>query len=344
MRIDKIEAKPVLNSINPEIMFEIEIFIQRKFEIPLEITGSIFTEDNMKIANVHEIIHEPNKNIEFSARGTREEGEEKLIIKIIASLNHKVLDHIETIRTKNPKGDVKLTIDIFIRTLISKTTLSHMLLIEEREGLKIPYQLPESYKNAVPVFYQYTDRFSTLRTDMWILSGDGSPTFIEIRNNNFKNTVTIRSSDWIHDYCPVFQIGRFSVFEYLMPDYIPGSGSIAERLNNSINVIKKMEENLIKGEWNQVIEDSRAVLELIRNQDEIRDLLIRDGYSEPAFVDLNESLKKLYDYSSKFHHREDKGKKIMPEIKASKEDAYLIYATSMNVVNMISKKMQRLNK
>jgi len=82
----------------------------------------------------------------------------------------------------------------------------------------------------------------------------------------------------------------------------------------------------------------------LRNQDEIKDLLIRDGYTEPAFADLNESLKKLFDYSSKFHHREDKGKKIMPEIKASKEDAYLIYSASMNIVNLISKKMQRLNK
>jgi len=32
----------------------------------------------------------------------------------------------------------------------------------------------------------------------------------------------------------------------------------------------------------------------------------------------------------------------MPEIKASKEDAYLIYSLSMNLVNLISKKFQRL--
>ncbi len=99
---------------------------------------------------------------------------------------------------------------------------------------------------------------------------------------------------------------------------------------------------MIKGDWNGVIEDSRAVWELLRNKDEIKDLLMRDGYSEQAFIDLNESLRQLFNFSSKFHHKEDKGKKIMPEIKASKEDAYLIYAISMTIVNLISKKMQRL--
>lgn len=343
MRINKIDVKPVEKSINPELIFEIELFIQRRYEIPLEITGCVFSEDDMKIANIHELIHDPNKSIELSARDRGNEGEEKLIIKVIAQLNYKTLDYIETLRTTNRKGDVSLTIDLFVKTIISKTSLSHMFLIERSAGGKVPYQLPESYKNAMPVFYQYQDRFSTSRTNMWILSGDGGSTFIEIRNNNFKVSVPIRSSDWIHDYCPVFQIGRFSVFEYLLPDYIEGSGSIEERLNESINAIQKMEQNILKGEWNGVIEDSRAVWELIRNQEEIKDLLRRDGYTEEASKDLNESIKKLFDYSSKFHHREDKGKKIMPEIKASKEDAYLMYAISMTVVNLISKKMQRLS-
>jgi hypothetical protein len=104
-----------------------------------------------------------------------------------------------------------------------------------------------------------------------------------------------------------------------------------------------MEYNMIRGEWTEVIKDSRVVWELLRNQSEIKDLLMGDGYTEPAFTDLNESLKQLFNYSSKFHHREDREKKMMPEIKASKEDAYLIYATSMAIVNLISKKMQRIS-
>ncbi len=340
MRIDKIDVKPVQESINPELMFEMEIFIQNGYEIPLEITGGVFSNENKKLANIHEFIHEKN-NIELSARDQRNGREEKLIIKLIAPLNHKVLDYIETLRTQNKKGDVILTLNIFVKTLISRTSLSHMFMVD---GAKLPHQLPEPYEDAKPVVYQYQrDGFSTRQTNMWILSGDSGPTFIEIRNNNFKNKVTISSSDWIHDYCPVFQIGRFSVFEYLLPEYVEGSGSIEERLSGSIDAIKNMEYDMIKGEWNRVIEDSREVWELLRDQDEIKDLLTRDGCTEPAATDLNKSIKELFNYSSKFHHKEDREKKIMLEIKASKEDAYLIYATSMAMVNLISKKMQRLS-
>jgi len=82
MRIDKIEVKPVQDSINPELMFEIETFIQKKYEIPLEITGCVLSDENKKLANTHEFIHESNKNIELSAQDGKTEGEEKLIINL----------------------------------------------------------------------------------------------------------------------------------------------------------------------------------------------------------------------------------------------------------------------
>lgn len=338
MRIDKINVMPIQESINPELLFDVEFFIQRRNEIPIEITGSVFSDENKKIADIHELLHAPNQSFELDAEYRRNEGEDKRTIKLIAPLNHKVLDYMETLREKNKKGDVILTLDIFIRTLLSNTIISPIIIV--RPGGEAANNVERGGNYLIA--YNSSGEFSPSKQNMWILSGNGSSTFIKTIDYNSKNKVTIRSSDWIHDYCPAFQIGRFSVFEYLLPDYAEGSGSIEERLNESINAIKRMEENLIKGEWNGVIEDSRAVWELLRNQDEIKDLLMHDGYTEQAFEDLNESLKKLFDFSAKFHHKLDKEKKVMLEIKASKEDAYLIYATSMTIVNLISKKMQRL--
>lgn len=339
MRIDKVDVTPVQNSINPELLFEIVLDVKRKYEIPIEICGVISSDENKKIANIHEFMHFPNQSLELAAAFRRDEGEEKRTIKLIAPLNSKVLDYIETLRTQNKKGDVILNLDISIRTLVSNTVICPLTKDIGVSGGIISEI--EKQGNSI-IAYRRGESFYSAYNDMWILSGNGSAVFVKTVENNFKNKVTIRSSDWIHDYCPIYQIGKFSVFEYLLPDYTEGSGSAEERLNESINAIKRMEENLIKGEWNGVIEDSRAVWELLRNQDEIKDLLMRDGYSEQAFIDLNESLKQLFNFSSKFHHKEDKGKKIMPEIKASKEDAYLIFATAMTLVNLISKKMQRL--
>lgn len=339
MRLDKIDVKPVQESINPELLFEIEFFIQREQEIPIEITGGLFSSENKKMANIHEFMFLLNQNFELSAENNRRsEREGKITIKLIAPLNHKTLDYIETLRQKNKKGNVDLNLDIFVKTLVSNTIISPITPIAISAG-------GEELKrqNQSLLAYEHSGKISQSYQNMWILSGNGSPTFIKTIDTNFKIPKSIPSSDWIHDYCPVFQIGKFSVFEYMLPDYTEGSGSVEEKLNKSINAIEKMEKNLNRGEWNGVIEDSRPFWELLRNQDELKDLLIRDGYTEPAFTDLNESIKKLFDFSSKFIHKLDKDRKnTMPDIKASKEDAYLIYALSMNVVNLISKKMQRL--
>lgn len=332
MRIDKIEIQPVTDSINPEFTLAINCFLEKTREIPLEISGHISSEDNKKLANLHQIFQLENQPIVLSAREDRYDREFQTYFKLTAPLSHRTLDHIETLRTYNSKGDVILNIEIFVKLLESKIILSNMILSKN-----------EDPNGSYSVLFKYDPEFSSSQGNMWILSGDNGPSFIKTVNKKLSNQVIIPSSDWVHDYCPVFQIGKFAVFEYLMPEYTEGTGSIEERLNESINAIKKMEEDLIKGEWNGVIENSRGVGELLRNQDEIKDLFMRNGINEQAFMDLNESLKQLFNYSSKFHHREDRGKTIMSEIKASKEDAYLIYSLSINIVNLISKKYQRLN-
>ena len=332
MRINKIEIQPVTDSINPELTLVINCYLDNKREIPLEISGQILSDDMKKLANIHQILQFENMQIVLSAREDRYDRELNTNFKLTAPLNHRTLDYIETLRTSNSKGDVILNIEIFVKFLESKIILSNMILSQKNQD------------GFHKVLYKYNPEFPSgqINIDMWILSGNAGSDIINTVNKKFSNQVTIPSSDWVHDYCPVFQIGKFAVFEYLLPEYTEGTGSIEERLNASINSIQKMENNIIKGEWNEVIEDSRAISELLRNQEEIKDLLLRDGYSEQAFVDLNKSIKELFNFSSKFHHKEDRGKRIMPEIKASKEDAYLIYSLSMNLVNLISKKFQRL--
>ena len=42
MRIGRIEIYPVRQSINPELIFEIEMFINRYHEVPILITGVLY--------------------------------------------------------------------------------------------------------------------------------------------------------------------------------------------------------------------------------------------------------------------------------------------------------------
>ncbi len=348
MRIDenetRVQAAP--NSLNPELIFDVKLSYQKQVEIPLEINGFLFSADGKKIANMHSIISDERKGLlELAASdsGPRQDG--KLQIQVIAPLTEKAVDHLHTLRGKHPKGDVILDLRIFVKTLQSEANLSHLYLMETSD---LPPSFPAKYKQegnkAKLVYSAWKGGFRSEYTNMWIISGNNSPVFLKMRKDELKLKVTISSSDWVHDCAPAFQIGKFSVIEFYLPDYTPGSETIEERLNEAIKAVKKMEEDIIQGDWNQVIADSRTVAELLRNQAEFEDLFMRDGYTPEAFTRLNNSINEMFQFSSKFIHKLDqsKEKKIMPDIKPSKEDAYLIHALSISLVNLVSKKMQRL--
>jgi hypothetical protein len=52
----------------------------------------------------------------------------------------------------------------------------------------------------------------------------------------------------------------------------------------------------------------------------------------------------MFDFASKFVHRTDKtGKRLVPEVRAAKEEAMLVYALAGTVVNLIARKTARQN-
>ena len=156
--------------------------------------------------------------------------------------------------------------------------------------------------------------------------------------------VRVPGTDWVHDFAPTLGLGRFVVFEIPRTETFTSRGDIKDEVNAALESAAKAHESLVAGEWDEVMEDLRGVWELTRSKaDDIKALLIRDGYTEEAAVSFADAIGRHFVLASKFHHRLDKQrKKIMPEIKAAKEDAYLVYAVAMSVLNLIARKVQRL--
>ncbi len=339
--ITKINIIPVQKSINPEIEIDIPIVYRAKYEIPLSITGVLISADNKKLSNLVELKSDKSKLFELNARSRDRDSEEEVTFTLVANLNHKTIDHVEDLRAKDRKGDIKIKLELTVKSLESRASLSQMCILDKaniskdmKEALRDEYELAG---------YQYKSKFQPNRTDMWVISGDGSPTFLQLKYYDFQVDKEIKSNDWLHDFCPIFQIGKFAVFEFQLPETIEKQGDLPDKINEAIKSVRNMEEDLQKCEWNRVIEDARPIFELFKNTDEIKDLFQRDGYTEEAINDLSEAIKKLFNFSSKFHHKMDRKKKLIPEIKASKEDAYLIYSTGLAFCNAISKKIQRLD-
>ena len=336
----KIQIIPVQESINPELKIDVPIMYRTKYEIPLSVSGVILTEDNKKLSNLTELKSDKSKPFELNARSRDRDTEEEVTFTLVANLNRRIIDHIENLRAKDRKGDIKIKLKLTVKTLESRASLSHMQVLDKAY---ISKDMKDALRNENSLIgYHFTDKFRSDRTDMWVISGDGSPTFLQLKYYDFDVNKEIKSNDWLHDFCPVFQIGKFAVFEFQLPDSIEGKGDLLDKINEAIKSIYKMEEDIQKCEWNRVIEDARPIFELLKNSDEIKDLFHRDGFTDEAITDLTEAITKLFNFSSKFHHKMDRKRKLMPEIKASKEDAYLIYSTGLAFCNAISKKIQRL--
>lgn len=339
-----IDKKPLKDSLNPGIEFTLEYFIHDRSKIPIYITGFLRSADNKTIISFINEYNFPQavKNFELQAINNSFHNQQpnSYSIKVFAFLNNKTLNYIQEQKELNKKGDVVLNLEINMRAIHAKTCISRIYLEHENP------QKPLDSHSPLKVMYQNDgkDFRPSNKTDMQILSCDSGRTFLEIRDENETFTITIPSSDWINDYCPLFGIGKFFVVEFPIFDKFENANISKEILDKLIDSLKKMEDNFIAGEWNRVIEYSRPFVELLKEEKQnktIFELFKKNGYTEESIDDLLNCSKNLFNFSSKFIHATDRSKDINPIINASKEDAYMIYAISMAFLNLISKKLQR---
>ncbi len=224
-------------------------------------------------------------------------------------LSEKVLDFLENERNKHTKKDL----DLFVRVEVQYFTATHRA-IESEEHLNTPS----------------------------IVFGDKN-TLFEVNNMHFNFPVTIHASTWVHDFLPVFGLGKFLIFEVPQPELNSQNAELHERLDAALEAIQKMEESKSKGEWHDVVRNSREVFELVRDKSKVTELLENASFTEEAIQEFNDMLKHSFDYASKFIHRvpKDKTKPVVPIIPVEKEDALFVYSLCVNIVNVLASKINR---
>lgn len=341
-----------LNSIEPAF----RIIVKKDYELKkgsiIHVSGLLLSEDNKILSQVIDAREStvtssyPINIGDIIAQGTSTDEElnrkREQEISLIAFLTRETVNYLETIRERNPKKDVILTLRLKVRRLVPNALVTPLY---EKQPLE--YTLNQKRAETI-IVYEQNPQYSSNRKNLWVISGDTSPKFLKVEDDIEEIKLKpIASSDWIHDYCPSFNIGKYMIIEVPLVETIVGTGELIERITDATKSLDKMREGLMACEWNRVIEDSRGVFELFRKYGAtwVKDILIRDGYTDMAATDLVKAIDNVFDYSSKFHHRTDVGgKTIMPEVKASKEDAYLIYTTAMSLVNLLARKTRRIEK
>lgn len=337
MRISpKVTAHPNTASVSPEIMFELEVLYEQKREIPVSFFGEVYCQ-NRKVSDLCEgVSTESNQPMALAARSDYNQSESTLRLVLASALDDRTVSFLQSSREGSAKGDIDLKLSVMMRYIQSRMGLCNLI---PSSHVSAEHQLSSHGQQYDFALLSTADRQREGRS---VFAGDGSSTLVDLVNQKMDLPVTIKSSDWVHDYSPAFGLGRYAVIEYPLPPMNTTDGSLSERLNKAIESVACMRDSLVEGEWTDVMEKARPVGELLRNLDELKNLLMQDGFTDQAAEDMNTILKALFELTSKFHHKTTKDNRLKPDMKPSKEDAHMMYAVAANVVNMIAQKQKRL--
>lgn len=346
MKIKCSKLKPLSDFVEPAIEFPLKIKCN-SFESLLSIEGTLLAEDGKILAGMSEKVE--NRGREIGKIGARGSGRDKDLeiensvdIPLVALLSKGAINHIDDVRDRNRKNDVAFTLQLRVRSLDSRALIPPLHQVTPGAiGPPLRERLETMGQHSL-ITYKYERDYTPSEGNLWLISGEGAPIFLEIRDVPQQIPIEIAASDWVQDFVPQLGIGRFVIAELPLPSPAAVGDEFAKRLNEAIKALSEMEEKVKEGEWNEVIEKSRPVFELLTtSKDMIKALLTEGkGYSEEATSALTAGVGSLFDYGSKFVKKTKKGE-LLPKINAEKEDAYLVYALSVNLVNLLTQKVRK---
>ena len=321
MRIEKISHNSYDKSVLPSIVFEIEIKHTKYQEAIIGVHGWLETDDGKIVASINEIIEKP-KATELGARGSyldKDFKEEIYKTKVIAQLTKQVLDHIEKRRTADKKGDVKFVLNLIVKYINSRAVIPCFYFIDPKEielkfdskkiklpEIKVQTSRREEERGEI-VVHAYDPKFSPSRTDGWIISGNGNPVFLEVREQLLKKDVRIHSSDWIHDYAPKLEIGEYFVVE------IPKGEKVIEE---AWDYVEKAEECFRTWDTKGVFANCREVGKLLNK------IVSNKFKNSPAIKKWKRAIEKFnYSASLDLHLEDIKEEKPKGDVEIRKAEA-----------------------
>jgi hypothetical protein len=275
------------------------------------------------------LVMEPARNITTTSR------------ELIFTLDKNAIDYIEELRHNHPNGSVVLRFELNVVLLLHELRLGGYKPHDRNS--KEPAILSSPYDPIRP-----DNNFNILVT----------PEIQGIFSYHVTHDIKeygIGSGQWISDFQKPLGIGNFLITpitpnklkdipeQQLTEDEI----KFRKRLVKAYQTLSEMERLLRIGEWGSVVKQSRELLELFEKDETkfIKETLVQTTSileeKSQSFVD---GIGKLYDYAHGLHHSvinkgEQRGNP-MPVYTGGKEDAYMVYALSTSIINLLTKKFQ----
>lgn len=219
MQIKNVVTRPYEKSIPPGLSFEVDIEHIKFQEVIVNISGWVESDDGKVIANIVEVLPDKVKSNELAARGSSLDSMFTKTVYhtiLVSPLRRDVLNYIEKRRLGNTKRDIYLTLNLNVKILESRATISHLHIIEE--GVRSPSTeiITSSGRKTLArkIVYAHDPSFSTAYSNLWPISGNGKPIFLSINEISLrKEGIRIHSPDWIYDYAPKLELGEYFIVE-----------------------------------------------------------------------------------------------------------------------------------
>ncbi len=324
MNIDTnaIKIVPGKDCVLPEIQIHGQIQLLFGREVPLDISGTLSSEDGKKIADLRVISFDLARSIPIYPDTNRPLNMDTRVFSFSVPMNERILSYLESVRDKNPNKDVKLVGTIWVKLLYFKVV--------------VPQDFHIATKPPNNIYFSPT-------------SQDPEATFLSISSElgemfttSHQFQYTIHESVWIQEFCPSLQLGSFLLFEIPVVDSLPQNTEVNKKLNVAITTLGDMKKNYLLHDWNGVIRESRHICDLFRKDQEIHDLLTQEGYPAEVAKSFEDLLFKLFDFASKFAHKVSRDNTTMiPPFRATREDAMLIYSLGCSIVNLIGTRLRQ---
>jgi len=346
--------RALTDSVVPALNFKAEITALNN-EIPLNLRVAVYSENN-KLLSVSNQILDPMLLIlnpmqdqvlsvfKATTLQTPQPNETKSFqYNMIAELVPIALDYLEKVRMENRKRDVVLNFHISVDYLQVQIWLANLA--------RYPISGIGPTQNAIVMAPSGRDPNINLLEQVNEL--------LVLKRYLVKYSSLIPASDWISDFSPNLGLGKHLVVEVpqILQEINATSVSsdikvLADRINGAERIIHEMEDNLMKGEWDLVVEDSRKFWELFKEdvKGKIKDLIANStGISQDYAGKFTQALDNLHEYASSLHHSTEKNKDGGPKVISNvytggKEDAYLVFLMAVSIYNLLSSKLSKISR
>lgn len=255
-------------------------------------------------------------------------------------LSDRAVSHVETLRQRSPDKEARFKMDVHVASMRTAYRA-------ERIGgsLPVPWNVLFQQTKAPTVSQPHR---ATVGEEGIIHMVPHDPDGVITLNviSRHPTTFEIPAVDWIKNYAPALNLGKWISFEIPIVEVEGSSSPLGPKLVRALEVLKGMKGDLLRGDWTQCVKDSRGVLEVFDDVQAIRSLLEADGYSPEAARALTDAVQNLHGLSSRYLKQLSKdapggSRALNPVLKAEEEDAYVSFLNSVAIVNLIAKKLRR---